>query len=607
MKLKDEITVILVSIGLSIIIISGIFYYYNAKSSLLKQVKNQLESLSETKKLRLEGIIKNHLSELHSLQNRSSLKHSFHNFLSDTSDRYSSESYRLLLYNDLTRFISDIPSIKDVHLIGVNGKVVVSTDLSLIKKDYSKKQSFKHALKLEDCLHSMYLNKGKKLIWNVSGPIIYSGKLVGVIVIETFTNDLNSVTGDYTGLGNSGETTLAELLDEDECLYLTVPRFAHSYFHKEKEVAKNKHVMFAALKRKEASFKEIIDYRGKEVIATTRYIPKTGWGLVTKMDMEEALHAVDDLKAMSIYIACFSVVFLLLISFPIAAYVVKPINSISDTANKISEGDLGQRVSINQDNELGDLANCFNQMTENLSKAQKRLEDKIHELDRSNTALEKFAYVVSHDLKAPLNTISSIAELLKVSYNKNIPSEGQKMIDILELKAKQMSELIQGILEYSRVNGNSECIKEVVDLNEVLLNIKNGFLPEQNVVLEIENTLPTIKIEKVLVVQVFQNLISNGIKYNDKLTKFIKIGCKEDGGNFLFYVSDNGIGVDKQHYEKIFEIFQTLNGKSFDSTGIGLAIVKKIIENAGGTIWIQSEVRKGSTFHFTLPKEAWYS
>jgi signal transduction histidine kinase len=127
--------------------------------------------------------------------------------------------------------------------------------------------------------------------------------------------------------------------------------------------------------------------------------------------------------------------------------------------------------------------------------------------------------------------------------------------------------------------------------------------PPDNIKVTIENELPTIKSEETRIMQVFQNLISNAVKYMDKPNGTIKIGCAEENGFWKFSVADNGPGIEEQHFERIFKIFQTLNSQdNFESTGIGLTVIKKIVEMYGGKIWVESEVGQGSTFYFTLPK-----
>ncbi|HEX8548302.1 MAG TPA: ATP-binding protein [Cytophagaceae bacterium] len=597
MKLKSEIVLTLVAIGLTIIVISGFLYYYNAKSTVLKQVVNQLQSISESKKQRLEGIVSSNLQEMQTIQNRAVLKQYLSKYIEDTTDRYPAQSYKLLLYNALTRIKGEYKGIEDASIADINGNVLVSTNPQH-PKNIADEEYFKHAVRGEECLHFFSDAERREVVWFNAGVLESYSKVLGIIVLEYSVDEIESITNDYTGLGTTGETTIGGW-QQGKILFITKTRFIKKSLF---QVA-NSTAMHKAIGKEENVYKDLEDYRGAEVIASSRYIFKTGWGLVTKIDRQEALIPVQAFKAISFYIGCFSVIILILISFIIAENLVRPINIISSTALKISEGDLQQRVSIHSKNELGDLASSFNSMTESLVLTQQRLEEKLSELDRSNVALEKFAYIVSHDLKAPLHSISSLAEIISMELKDKASPETNQLISMLHMKVKQMHELINGILAYSKVGVDIDSQKERVDLQQIIDEVREAIVSTKNVDVHIETALPELYIERVLIFQLFQNLISNGIKYNYNDEIKIAIGWTDKESDHLFFVRDNGIGIPEEYYEKIFDIFQTLQSKNSDSTGIGLSIVKKIVETKGGKIWVESTVNKGSTFFFTLPKE----
>jgi len=242
------------------------------------------------------------------------------------------------------------------------------------------------------------------------------------------------------------------------------------------------------------------------------------------------------------------------------------------------------------------------QAEQELEKLNKDLETAVWELRRANKELQEFAYITAHDLKTPLRGIGTLANWLSKDYADKFDEEGKKQIALLVVKAKQMSALIDGILQYSKL-GHVSPEKKQVDLNTALSDIIAGIDPPENIRITIENELPVLKCEKTQIMQVFQNLLSNAVKYMDKPEGQIKIGCVEQGGFLKFSVADNGPGIDEKYHKKIFKIFQTLTPQNRkDSTGIGLSIVQKIIELNGGIVWVESEPGKGSTFFFTLPK-----
>ena len=242
--------------------------------------------------------------------------------------------------------------------------------------------------------------------------------------------------------------------------------------------------------------------------------------------------------------------------------------------------------------------------------AEQRQAQLIQELERTNQEvkninqeLKDFAYIVSHDLKAPLRGIKTIAEWISTDYADKLDDNGKEQMNLLASRVDRMHNLIDGILQYSRV-GRVEEEKVQINLNELVPEVIDTLAPPENIAITVENELPTITFEPTRIMQVFQNLLSNAVKYMDKPKGQIKVDCVEEDGFWKFSVADNGRGIEEKHYEKIFQLFQTLSPRDeSESTGIGLTVTKKIVELYNGKIWVESEPGQGSTFFFTLPKQ----
>jgi PAS domain S-box-containing protein len=233
------------------------------------------------------------------------------------------------------------------------------------------------------------------------------------------------------------------------------------------------------------------------------------------------------------------------------------------------------------------------------------LQKHAKELAVSNADLEQFAYVASHDLQEPLRMVTSFLTQLEKKYGDVIDEKGKKYIAFAVDGAKRMRQIILDLLEFSRV-GRTEDTNEELDLNELVEDIKILFrkqIEEKNAVIQVDR-LPVINAYKTPMRQVFQNLISNALKYTrTDVACYIHIAVKESEKEWQFEVSDNGIGIAQEFYDKIFIIFQRLhNREEFSGTGMGLAVTKKIIENDGGKIWVRSEEGKGTGFYFTILK-----
>lgn len=226
----------------------------------------------------------------------------------------------------------------------------------------------------------------------------------------------------------------------------------------------------------------------------------------------------------------------------------------------------------------------------------------MRELESANEELKNFGYVVSHDLKAPLRAIGSLANWLSTDYADKFDDEGREHMRLLISRVHRMDRLIDGILQYSRV-GRVKEVAVAVDLNRLVREVIDMLAPPENIAISVESSLPTVLSEPTRIQQVFQNLLSNAIKYMDKPEGKIRIACSAEGRQWKFSIADNGPGIEQQHFEKIFQLFQTLAPRDrVESTGVGLALVKKIVEMYGGRIWLESTVGQGSTFFFTLPR-----
>jgi two-component system, LuxR family, sensor kinase FixL len=232
-----------------------------------------------------------------------------------------------------------------------------------------------------------------------------------------------------------------------------------------------------------------------------------------------------------------------------------------------------------------------------------RVQERTAQLAASNRELESFAYSVSHDLKAPLRGISHLVDWFNQDYVAIVNAHGQEMLALLQQQVRRMDNLITGILEYSRV-GRIAGPNQAVDLNALLREVIASLAPPSTIIVTVAPDFPTVISDKTRLTQVFQNLIGNAIKFMDKPQGAIHITWAADGPNWQFTVADNGPGIAPQYQARIFQIFQTLHSReTTESTGIGLTIVKKIIEFYGGQIWVESTVGQGSRFIFTLPQQ----
>lgn len=237
------------------------------------------------------------------------------------------------------------------------------------------------------------------------------------------------------------------------------------------------------------------------------------------------------------------------------------------------------------------------------TRAQEQLAAKVEELARSNCDLEQFAYVASHDLQEPLRMVASYTQLLAERYRGKLDSSADRYINYAVEGATRMQALLEDLLAFSRIgrNGVKVAPTDVSSaIDEVLKNLELP-LKEHSVTITC-NPMPTVLADRFQVVQLFQNLIGNAIKFRTKRNPCVTISAEKKGQEWLFSVFDNGIGIAADHRDLIFKIFQRLHTRvEYPGNGVGLAICKKIVEHNGGRIWVESELGRGSNFRFTFP------
>ncbi|MCJ8280785.1 MAG: ATP-binding protein [Rivularia sp. ALOHA_DT_140] len=246
---------------------------------------------------------------------------------------------------------------------------------------------------------------------------------------------------------------------------------------------------------------------------------------------------------------------------------------------------------------------------EERKQAQLQLQQKVTELaqttaelSKRNQELDQFAYIASHDLKAPLRAIANLSQWLEDDLSDNLPQENQRQLELLRGRVVRMERLINSLLEYSRV-GRIERQTETVDVGRLLDEVIDLLAPPQDFTIEIISPMPIFTAQKLPLTQIFHNLIGNAIKHHTRQNGSIIISVQDKGRFYEFLISDDGSGIAPEYHQKIFAIFQTLESRDKkENTGMGLAIVKKILEDNGGDIWIDSQLGKGSRFYFNWLK-----
>ena len=289
-----------------------------------------------------------------------------------------------------------------------------------------------------------------------------------------------------------------------------------------------------------------------------------------------------------------------------------PLVGVTKAAQAMATGDLSQRVPAGRDDELGKLASSFNTMAEQVSRSHHHLEAQVAQrtkaLEGTNAELESFSYSVSHDLRAPLRAIHGFARILLEDHHAKLDPEAQRLLGVIDQNTRRMGQLIDDLLAFSRL-GRTDLSTGPVDMKEltrlVADEVQRGEAGRDGS-LEIRiDPLPPARGDRGLLRQVISNLLLNAAKFTrGRPSAKIEVGSQADGGQTVYYVKDNGAGFDARYADKLFGVFQRLHStEQFDGTGVGLAIVKRIVQRHGGRVWAEGAVNQGATFYFTLAGE----
>jgi signal transduction histidine kinase len=329
---------------------------------------------------------------------------------------------------------------------------------------------------------------------------------------------------------------------------------------------------------------------------------------------DQAVASLNDsattLDAVSIGIAVALLLIVGAVAVVLRSAAIRPLTRLAGDARLVAAGDFEREVTTSGPREAADLAVDVNRMRERILSelsavrmANTALESRAQELERSNSELEQFAYVASHDLQEPLRKVASFCQLLQRRYIGQLDERADQYIEFAVDGAKRMQVLIDDLLAFSRVGRverEAALISCASALSAARVNLAAD-IRESGAVIETDE-LPTVRAEFSLITSLFQNLLSNAIKFRADKPPRIAVSVLRDGEFWQFSVADNGIGIEPEYADRIFVIFQRLHDRaSYSGTGIGLAMCRKIVEYYGGRIWLETTASAGATFSFTLP------
>ena len=350
---------------------------------------------------------------------------------------------------------------------------------------------------------------------------------------------------------------------------------------------------------------EYTNQQGSRAIAAVQYIPTTRWCVLVEFSQETLLETATRFLGWISIIGGILLAIGIFITWVMSRNITRPLKQLTTAATAIANGDFSSPVKVGHMDELGKLGNAFNIMVEHIHVAQSELENRVIErtsqLQIANSELEAFSYSISHDLRAPLRAIIGYTSILEEEYSNHLDDEAKRLTSVIKRNTKRMGNLIDDMLAFSKL-GRDSIGKTRISSNEMVKEIIDGLDEKHNIEWNIQ-PLPDIDADLKTMRQVWINLISNAIKYSrNREHPRIEIGTSSQNGLYTFFVKDNGVGFNQQYSKKLFKVFQRLHTtEEFEGTGVGLAIVEKIISKHRGNVWAEGEEGKGASFFFTIP------
>lgn len=357
---------------------------------------------------------------------------------------------------------------------------------------------------------------------------------------------------------------------------------------------------------KEDKFMRYRNSHNDDVLAAAELIGSSRWQVLIEMKTSTMIEGAGRFLRQAIFTGIILLVGGFVIAWLLSNNITKPLKQLTRASLAISKGEVTQPVETDRGDELGELAHAFNVMNAEIVQNKAKLEEKVAErtrqLEQVNKELEAFSYSVSHDLRAPLRAITGYANMLEEDMCTQLEAEQRRLLEVIKKNTHKMGMLIDDLLNFSRVSRH-DIQQTKVPTEDVVDEVVRSLTGEESMIKWVKGPLLPVTGDITMIRQVWTNLLSNAVKYTGRRENpVIETGSYTDGGQIVFFVKDNGAGFDERYKGKLFKVFQRLHGaEEFEGTGVGLAIVEKIVSKHGGRVWAEGEIEKGACFYFSLP------
>ena len=646
MMIRTKLIIIFLIISIVPLTIFGTLNYLNTEQALTKETLNKLETLATLQEKNIQNLVDQNLEKLNLVSSRLQLKVELDKYNNNKGNKTQSQQFITRIINPVK---SESKSFEDIYILSPMGQIVASTNNASIGMDHSTDEFFIKGSKQNDVTIFFKDPQGNLRVY-LTGPLILNGnKLVGVVSIISNLDTLLSQIQTYEGLGQTGEFNLVKRDDNGDALLINPLRFdpaAALTLRVDKDDVQRPTIQ--ALLKNEKTFTNIVDYLGVPVLAVTRYIEGVDWGLVAKIDKAEAFAALENLRNLTILTGVIVAALVVVASFFLGQSISLPIRKLRDAAQNIARGNFGTKIEVNSSDEIGQLANQFENMkqsilytnlnlnqivydrTKKLEEANKQLALANEQLKLNEKAQKEFINVAAHELRTPIVPILGLSELLYSQMNKNMPDDddndkGRKQLlqpeqqdkqhqqDFLQKKkqlekleviirnANRLQRLTEDILDVTKIESQALKLRlEKANLKDLISDIIGDYT-RSNEIGKLKSNVKIrfnphdkdssifVNVDRGRIAQVISNLISNALKFTEEgsITLAIDKKISKDNNNnqVIVSVKDTGAGIDPEILPRLFTKFAT---KSDVGTGLGLYISKSIIEAHSGKIWAEN-------------------
>jgi signal transduction histidine kinase len=644
MMIRTKLIIIFLIISIVPLTIFGTLNYLNTEQALTKETLNKLETLATLQEKNIQNLVDQNLEKLNLVSSRLQLKVELDKYNNNNNgNKTQSQQFITRIINPVK---SESKSFEEIYILSPMGQIVASTNNASIGRDHSTDEFFIKGSKQNDVTIFFKDPQGNLRVY-LTGPLILNGnKLAGVVSIISNLDTLLSQIQTYEGLGQTGEFNLVKRDDNGDALLINPLRFdpaAALTLRVDKDDVQRPTIQ--ALLKNEKTLTNIVDYRGVPVLAVTRYIEGVDWGLVAKIDKAEAFAALDNLRNLTILTGVIVAALVVVASLFLGQSMSLPIRKLRDAAQNIARGNFGTKIEVNSSDEIGQLANQFENMKQSIQYTNQNLNqivyDRTNKLEEANKQLalaneqlrlnekaqKEFINVAAHELRTPIVPILGLSELLYSQMNKNIPDddndkgrkqllqpeqqEKQQQQDFLQKKkqlekleviirnASRLQRLTEDILDVTKIESQAlklrldkanlkDLISDIIgdytrsEIGKLKSNVKIRFEPHD------KDSSIFVNVDRGRIAQIISNLISNALKFTEEGSITVAIDkkiSKDNNNQVIVSVKDTGAGIDPEILPRLFTKFAT---KSDVGTGLGLYISKSIIEAHGGKIWAEN-------------------